>query len=159
MLRKAAYFLLLLVALCLPSQRTSKHSGVLKVAYIHTNMHPGGVETHILNLCSGLQEYYSLSSIPVRVEPHVFLYRNKNGQWGRMLPALLATGTAVHRKSIATLTAQNLNKVNQSGFHSLVEQLRGFDVAMTFYGGGKDRQIGVEAAQLAGEYMLALSYG
>ena len=120
----------------------------LKIAYIHTNMHPGGVETHILNLCTALQTFNSNSHL--KVEPHVFLFRSEDEQWGSMLAPLLATGTSVTAESIQSSpkAAQPL-AVNETGFQALVAKLKGFDAAMTFFGGGDGRQIGVQAAQLA----------
>jgi hypothetical protein len=121
-------------------------------------MHPGGVETHVLNLCTAMQSYNKLGLTRTQIQPHVFLFHDKNGEWGGMLPALTETGTPIWRERIQSLElvpgeTRTVLRVNETKFQKLVRELRGFDVAMTFYGGGSDRQIGVQAAHLAGTKM------
>ena len=130
--------------LCVPvlaqtSDAPSAPARALRVAYIHQHLPLGGVETHILNLCGALNR--SLA------DPTVFLTRTE----GPLAGAVRATGAPVRLLPVETFDAAARRWVPlQSGFSQLVQALSGFDVAVTFYGGGNGTQWGVKAAHAAG---------
>ena len=134
----------------------------MKVAFLHNFLKLGGVETVILNLCQHMDRS--------RVHAEVFCFQSL----GPLLPRLTAMGTAVHLHRVlspsrptqgSTRSPRPPAATNDEGievneeegaawdrgaFQGLVQALRGFDVAVTFYGGGEDTLVGVRAAEAAG---------
>ena len=123
----------------------------LKVAYLHFTLQPGGVERHILNIVRLVD--------PARVVPTVVLTR------GNASTALLRDVSTY--AEVVYFPAQITKNVwrpgnhdsntkvfrrDPAGFSALVAYLKrsSFDVAFSFYCGGQDDMVGLDAAALAG---------
>ena len=127
----------------------------LRVAYLHNALPLGGVETHILNLCTHLDRS--------RVSPHVFLFddfaacHEARLDPQELLPAVIRAGCPVYVHPVRTTTDHVAVVWNATAYADLVAALRrgAFDVAFTFFGGihptePGGRPLGVVAAAAAG---------
>ena len=130
----------------------------LRVAYLHNALPLGGVETHILNLCTHLDRS--------RVSPHVFLFddfaarRENRLDPQELLPAVTGAGCPVDVYPVRTRQSPSAPTTvawNATAYADLVAALRrgAFDVAFTFFGGIRPtepggRPLGVVAAAAAG---------
>ena len=126
---------------------------VLRVAYLHNALPLGGVETHILNLCTHLDR--------ARIVPHLCLYDDVAGypegsSPHELGPAARDAGCAVKHYAVRRKQG-NAVAWEASAYAALVADLKrgGFDVAFTWFGGLHPAEpsgvpLGVAAAAAAG---------
>jgi len=115
----------------------------LRVAYLHNWLPLGGVETHILALCRGLDRR--------RIDPAVFLFQDGSGP---LVPPVRAAGCNVSSFPVRTPGAPH----DDAAMERLVAALRAgrYDAAFTWYGRSSGVPIGVAAPHRAGVGALAL---
>ena len=115
----------------------------LKVAYLHFTLQPGGVERHILNLVRSLD--------PARVVPTVVLTRANSSTALRRAMGTYAEVVYVPAQHRHQHRQEQLSR-DLAGFAALVAYLRrsAFDVAFSFYCGGEDDMVGLDAAAVVG---------
>lgn len=119
----------------------------LKVAYLHFSLQPGGVERHILNIVRLVD--------PARVVPTVVLTRG-NASTALLRDVSTYAEVVYFPAQIKRLEHHDSNpgdvRRDPAGFSALVAYLKrsSFDVAFSFYCGGQDDMVGLDAAALAG---------
>ena len=101
-------------------------------------MQAGGVERHIINLVKSID--------PLKIEPTVVLFRQDASM--ALLPSIAPYARVVVFPA-SHVDASSIVR-ERSGFASLISFLRSFDVAFSFYLGGVDDLIGIDAAAMAG---------